>query len=148
MQLRMTISEIERLIGAAFGPAQQWFHIEDLQPGFLRTRLLFQKWMLRPGDVISGPALFNAADLAMYALILGHQGPALMAATADLSIRFLNRGQPGDIIAEATLLKLGKRLAVIEVRLACGDDPTPVAHVMGSYSIPAQARVAQVACDA
>ena len=148
MQLKMTILEIERLISAAFGPGQQWFQIEELRPGFLRTRMLFQKWMLRPGNVVSGPALFNTADLAMYALILAHQGPVLMAATADLSIRFLNRGQPADIIAEATLLKLGSRLAVIEVRLACGDDPTPVAHVMGSYSIPAQARASQVSCGA
>ena len=148
MQLRMTVPEIERLIGAAFGPAQQWFQIEELRPGCLRTRMLFQKWMLRPGNVISGPALFNAADLAMYALILGHQGPALMAATADLSIRFLNRGQPADIIAEATLLKLGSRLAVIEVRLTCGEDPTPVAHVMGSYSIPRQAVAAHMASSA
>lgn len=136
MELKMSAGEIERLISAGFAEEQPWFHIEELKPGSLRLRVPFQKWMLRPGDAISGPALFGAADVAMYALVFAHVGPALMAATADLNIRFLQRGRPADMLAEATLLKLGSRLAVMEVRLRCGDDPSLVAHVTGSYSVP------------
>ena len=138
MQLRMSPSEIESTIAQGFGSAEQLFKIEKLEPGSLRLRTPFKPWMLRPGNAVSGPALFSAADLAMYALVLGHVGPQLMAVTAQLNINFLSRGNPGDIISEASLLKLGRKLAVIDVRLYCGDDPTLVAQVTGSYSLPSQ----------
>lgn len=141
MDLKMSAAEIERLISAGFGEEKPWFHIEKLEPGSLQARVPFQQWMLRPGNAISGPALFGAADVAMYALIFAHVGPVVSAATADLNIRFLNRGRPEAMLAEARLLKLGSRLAVMEVSLRCGDDPTLVAHVTGSYSIPSGASV-------
>lgn len=136
MELKMSASEIERLISTGFDEDRPWFHLETLEPGALRMRVPFHPWMRRPGDAISGPALFSAADVAMYALVLGHCGPALMAVTADINIRFLNRGRPEDVFADARLLKLGSRLAVMEVDLRCGGDPTLVAHVTGSYGIP------------
>ena len=58
--------------------------------------------------------------------------------TTALSINFLRRPEPADVIAEARLLKLGKRLAVGEVTLwSEGSSPEePVAHVTSTYSIP------------
>ena len=40
------------------------------------------------------------------------------------------------MLAEARLLKLGKRLAVGEVNLLSGSSPDPIAHVTATYSIP------------
>jgi len=68
---------------------------------------------------------------------LSHIGPQLMAVTADLNIRFLNKAAPGDVVGEAKLLKLGRRLAVMEVALSIAGDPRSVAHVTGSYALPA-----------
>lgn len=138
MDLKMSAPEIEQLICKSFDEDQPWFRIDALEIGSLRARLPFQPWMRRPGNAISGPALFSAADVAMYALVLAHIGPAVMAVTADLNMRFLYRGRPEDILADARLLKLGSRLAVMEVSLRCGDDPTLIAHVTGSYSVPSE----------
>jgi acyl-coenzyme A thioesterase PaaI-like protein len=41
-----------------------------------------------------------------------------------------------DMLARGTMLKLGKRLAVMEVSLFSAGDKEPVAHVTGTYSIP------------
>jgi uncharacterized protein (TIGR00369 family) len=132
----MTADEVIQAITAGFAKPV-WFVVEELRAGYARTRTpLDRANMLRPGGVVSGPALFAAADLAMYAVVLGHVGPQLMAVTSDLSIRFLRKAVPGDIIAEASLLKLGRKLAVIDVRLSCGDDPALVAHATGTYALP------------
>ncbi len=136
MQLKLTAEQIEPLIMGGFEREKRHFYIEELQPGFLRMRMPFRKWMVRPGDVLSGPALFTAADLAMYAIVLAHVGPVVMAVTANLNMNFLNKGRLEDVLAEATLLKLGSKLAVADVKLRTGDDPTLVAHVTGSYSLP------------
>lgn len=135
MELRMTASEIEQLIERPEAKTK----VEELQPGRARIRVPYQDWMLRPGNVIGGPSLFMVADMAMFVVIMGHLGAgALGSVTTNVSINFLNRGQPGDIVAEATLLKLGKRLAVIEVRLMCADSSDVAAFAIGHCMLPAR----------
>lgn len=137
LELKLGGTQIEDLIQRGFASQQKLFTIESLQPGTLRLRMPFQPRMLRPGNVLSGPALFTAADIAMYALIMAHAGPVLMAVTANMNLNFLNKAAPGDIIAEARLLKLGRKLAVMEVSLYSSAAPeTLVAHTTGSYALP------------
>jgi uncharacterized protein (TIGR00369 family) len=137
MTLKMTAPQLVELIHGGFGARQPILDIDELRPGFVRMRLLYRDSMLRPGNVLSGPAMFTASDIAMYALVLAHIGPQLMALTSNLNINFLNKAAPGDIIAEARLLKLGRRLAVMEVALFSSAAPELcVAHVTGSYALP------------
>ena len=133
----MSAGEVEHLIQRGFGAERAFFHVEHIEPGRASVRMPFRGWMVRPGDVISGPALFSAADLAMYALVLSHVGPELMAVTSNLNLNFLNKGRTEDIHGQARFLKLGRKLAVMEVELRCGEDPTLVALATGSYSLPA-----------
>lgn len=135
--LRMTAAEIESVIRTGLpAAAQSGMVVEEVRAGYARTRLPFARWMLRPGNVISGPTLFTAADAAMYALVMAHIGPAVMSVTADLNIRFLSPAPAGDVVAEAKMLRLGLRLAVMEVALYTGDESAFVAHVTGTYALP------------
>ena len=138
LKLILQADEVTDLITRGFKASEPFFHIDELRHGYVRARLPFKPWMLRPGNVISGPALFTAADLAMYALVLAHTGPQLMAVTSNLGLNFVNKGIAADIHAEGTLLKLGRKLAVMEVKLRCGDDTGLVAHATGSYAIPSE----------
>ncbi|MGQ0698296.1 MAG: PaaI family thioesterase [Panacagrimonas sp.] len=137
LKLVLQAPAVERLITAGFKSDAPFFHVDELRPGFVHVLMPFRKWMLRPGGTISGPALFTTADLAMYALVLSHIGPEVMAVTSSLNLNFLAKGIAADVHAEASLLKLGRKLAVMEVKLRCGDDPQLVAHATGSYSLPA-----------
>lgn len=140
VEIKLSGEQIETLIQTGFGSQQKMFTIESLVSGSVRMRVPYQPRMLRPGNVLSGPALFTAADLAMYALILGHVGPQMMAVTANMNLNFLNKAAPGDIIADGRLLKLGRKLAVMEVSLYSSAAPeTMVAHVTGSYALPSKA---------
>ncbi|MGH8455862.1 MAG: PaaI family thioesterase [Stenotrophobium sp.] len=137
MDLRLNAQDVQQLIRANLpAAAANGLVIEAVAPGMARIRFPFQKWMLRPGRVISGPTIFTAADTAMYALVLSHTGPELMAVTATMTLNFLRKGQPGDVIAEARLLKLGRRLVVMEVLIRTGDAPEIIAQVTGSYALP------------
>ncbi len=93
---------------------------------------------LRPGGTISGPVMMGLADAALYAVILANIGKVELAVTTNLSINFLRKPAPGDLFCRATILKLGKRLAVCEARIYsdASDGETVVAHVTGTYSIP------------
>ena len=138
VELKLKAHEVEDLIQQGFSAKQKLFSIEDSRAGYIRVRVPYHERMLRPGRVLSGPALFAAADTAMYALVLSHLGPLMMAVTANFNVNFLNKAKPGDIIGEARMLKLGRRLAVMEISLYSSAEPdTMVAHATGSYALPA-----------
>jgi acyl-coenzyme A thioesterase PaaI-like protein len=70
--------------------------------------------------------------------VLAAIGPVALAVTVNLNINFLRKPARCDLIAEARILKLGKRLAVMEVNLFSDGVDEPVAHVTSTYSIPAR----------
>ena len=55
------------------------------------------------------------ADFAMYVAVLSAIGWVPLAVTTNLTINFLKKPAPRDLLAEARLIKLGKRLAVGEI---------------------------------
>jgi acyl-coenzyme A thioesterase PaaI-like protein len=92
---------------------------------------------LRPGGTVSGPVLMMVADVALYVAILGEIGIVPLAVTTSFSINFLRKpAAAGAIVAVCKLMKVGRSLAVGEVWLYSDGAPEPVAHVVGTYSIP------------
>jgi uncharacterized protein (TIGR00369 family) len=110
--------------------------VEEVRYGYARIRIPYQDKYLRPGGTISGPVMMTAGDTAMYVAILGSLGEMAMAVTSNLNINFLKRPDQLDLIAEAKIIKLGKRIAFCEVGIRCEGSEELVAHVTGSYSIP------------
>ncbi len=92
---------------------------------------------LRPGGTVSGPLLMEMADAALYVAILGEIGLVALAVTTNLNTNFLRKpSSDKDILAECTLIKVGKLLAIGEVSLYSNGISEPVAHAVGTYAIP------------
>ncbi len=136
---KMTADEVQGFMKKFFPQARMPIEIEALRDGFLRIRVGVNDRYLRPGGTVSGPALMSIADTAMYYLVLGTIGPVALALTTNLNINFLRAPKPADIIAEAEMLKLGKRLAVGQVTIYSDGSDEPVAHATVTYSIPPDA---------
>jgi uncharacterized protein (TIGR00369 family) len=136
----MTASEVDDLISRVY--PQIWvdggrsFAIEAIEPGLARLRMFYAERHLRPGGTISGPSMMALADLAMWTVVLGHIGPLELSVTTNLTINFLRKPAQRDILADARLLKLGKRLAVGDVTLRSDGDEAAVAHATCTYAIP------------
>ncbi len=92
---------------------------------------------LRPGGTVSGPVLMGVADVALYVAILGQIGIVPLAVTTSLTINFLRKPEASKrILGVCKLMKVGRALAVGEVSLYSEGKNEPVAHVVGTYSIP------------
>jgi uncharacterized protein (TIGR00369 family) len=76
------------------------------------------------------------ADTAAYALVLTHIGEVAMAVTTSLNIHFLRGCKPGDLYAEATLLKLGRRIATADVLMWTEGRERAAAKATVAYAIP------------
>jgi uncharacterized protein (TIGR00369 family) len=134
---QITVAEFQEIVRESLPFAQGLgAEIIELNPARTVLRMPYRDDFLRPGGTISGPMLMGLADLAMYAIVLAAIGRVELAVTTSLTINFLRKPPPADILAHARLLKLGKRLAVGEVELYSAEDPDMVAHVTATYSIP------------
>ncbi|MCW5699822.1 MAG: PaaI family thioesterase [Rhodospirillales bacterium] len=111
-------------------------HADEIGRGVARMRLPYRASMLRPGGTIAGPMMMALADACMYAVVLSLIGPVKLSVTTNFSIHFLFRPSPDDLLAEGRLLKLGKRLVVMEVTIHSEGHAEPVAHATGTYSVP------------
>jgi uncharacterized protein (TIGR00369 family) len=114
------------------------YAIEEVWFGGCRVRRRHHEQSLRPGGTVSGPIMMALADFTMYLAVLSAIGWVPLAVTTNLSINFLKKPGARDLLAEAKLFKLGKRLAVGEVGLRSDGDDDLVAHVTSTYSIPVE----------
>ncbi len=139
LQPVMTVAELDAFLERDFPQIHvdgRIYAVEEIAPGRAVLSVKALERHLRPGGTISGPTMMALADLAAYAVILGHIGPVALAVTTNLNINFLRKPAPGDLVATCSLLKLGKRLAVTECAIAGREGGDPVAHATATYSIP------------
>jgi uncharacterized protein (TIGR00369 family) len=132
----MTGAEIGDWLRSHFPRFDQTMALEAIAPGRATVRYRVGEIHLRPGGTVMGPAMMLLADTAMYAALLGADRRATAAVTSNLNISFLRRPSPRDLIAEAEVLRLGRRLSVGEVRMLSDGESAIVAHATVTYSHP------------
>ncbi len=139
MDLKMSAEELNAFMHEAFAQAARDFTVEHASMRDITVRLHVDERHLRPGETVSGPAIFALADVAVYLSVLAMIGPEALAVTTSASIDFMRKPAAGvDLIAKAKLLKLGKKLAVGDVLIYSQGRSEPVARASLTYSIPPQ----------
>jgi acyl-coenzyme A thioesterase PaaI-like protein len=127
--------EIADFLAQAF--PQSKCMVEEVGNGFATVRHAIGVNELRPGGTVSGPVLMTVADVALYVALFGAIGIVPLAVTTSLNINFLRKPDADkSIIGVCKLMKVGKALAVGEVSLYSQGSEEPVAHAVGTYSIP------------
>ncbi len=114
--------------------ANAGMYLQDIESGKAKMVLPYSDTTLRPGGTIAGPFMMMLADICMYAVVMSLLSGTRLAVTTSLNINFVRKPANTDLIAEGSIIKLGKRLAVLEVSIYSNDDI--VAHATGTYSIP------------
>jgi uncharacterized protein (TIGR00369 family) len=136
--LRMDAAALNAFLARAFPEADPAAmpRVTGATPGRVALVQATASRNLRPGGVISGPTLMTMADTAAYALILAHIGEVAMAVTTSLTIHFLRPCAPGDLHAEATLLRLGRRIGTCDVLMWTEGPGRAAAKATVAYAIP------------
>jgi uncharacterized protein (TIGR00369 family) len=131
----MDVGELQGFLDAAF-PDELPYVVEAVDTTGVRMRLVVTRSNVRPGGTVSGPSLMALADCAAWLAVVGQIGPVALAVTTSLHIDFLRKPALVDVVAVGTLLKLGARLAVVDVALHSVADDSLVAKAQVTYSIP------------
>jgi uncharacterized protein (TIGR00369 family) len=138
---KLTRKELIDLLSGEFPEmfsSKSGYDIEKVWHGGCVVRRHFARNSLRPGGTLSGATMMALADFAVYVAVLASVGWVPLAVTTNLTINFLKKPAPRDLVADVHLLKLGKRLAVGEVAIRSDGEDDLVAHATSTYSIPPQ----------
>jgi uncharacterized protein (TIGR00369 family) len=137
MKLKWTADEIYEFLQAEFPQAFRpdvKHEIVRLVPSQADVRLLAGEAQLRPGGTVSGPAMMELVDFAVYVLLLAHhKEQARLAVTTNLTISFLRKPQPGPIVARVRLIKHGRTLSVARVDIVSEIDGKLAASSEATY---------------
>ena len=133
---RCSAAEIQAIVHSGVPIAGGWgVEVVEAAAGRAVVRLPFRPDLLRPGGTVSGPALMGLADVAMWAALLGVTGGRDESVTSTMTVNFLRPFAPGPVLAEARLLKHGKRMVFGEVLLRAESAEEVSAHVTTSWVV-------------
>ena len=137
-EIRMDAGALNAFLKRAFPEVdpEQMPQVLEVEAGRALLKLPYASRQLRPGGVISGPTMMSLADTAAYAMILARIGEVALSVTTSLNIHFLRGCKPGDLYAEAALLKLGRRIATVDVLMWTEGRERAAAKATVAYAIP------------
>ena len=131
----LSAEELQEILATSFPDAQ----VPQIEEMGIDSVLLCQPVSNahgRPGGTLSGPTMMALADTGAWMAILAQIGPVLLAVTTSLHIDFLRKPDISDLMARATVLKLGKKLAVVDVAIFSRGQSGLVAKAQVTYSLP------------
>jgi uncharacterized protein (TIGR00369 family) len=131
----LNAAELESIFYRGFpGSTAGSMVVEELGDDTIRMRMKVSEGNLRPGATLSGPTLFTLADTVAWLLTVAHLGPGRDAVTSSVTVNYLRRPQLADLLGEGRLLKLGRRLSVVDVLIYSEGSPDPVVQAAVTYA--------------
>ena len=97
--------------------------------GQAKLRLPANADLLRPGNTISGPVLMGLADMAFWAALLSTNAGRDNSVTSSMNVNFLAPAGPGPLVAEARVVKAGKRMIYGDILIFAEGGEKPAAHM-------------------
>ncbi|MFN3213907.1 MAG: PaaI family thioesterase [Henriciella sp.] len=132
----VTTQEVNAFYDAVFKGSGEQERVLEVRENYARIRQPVDQGNIRPGGYINGPTQMAVADSAAYIAIFTRIGITPMALTSNLNINFMRPCIGDAVIAEGTLLKLGKTLAVVSVDIRAEGSDKLSSQAVVNYSIP------------
>jgi len=134
---KFTIDVAQRLLREKFAPWVQDLGIsfDQLAGGEAILRVAVSSRLNREGATICGQAIMAVADTAMVFAISSALDRFVPMTTVSQSSAFLRPAADSDLLAHASIIKLGRSIVYGEVNLYTDAPDKPVAHVTSTYML-------------
>jgi len=113
--------------GGGFSPwvTDLGLQFESLAPEKVVMRLPFDPRLCRAGGIICGQAFMAVADTIAVFAMWAAAGDVRACTTVDAAVQMMRPVSDADVLAEATVPRLGRTMAVVSVLLHADGDPRP-----------------------
>ena len=131
-----SLAEIQDTLRTGVPLAGAWgVEVLEAAGGTALLRLPFREELLRPGNTVSGPALMGLADVAMWAALLGVTGGRDESVTSTMTVNFASRLGAGPVLAEARIVKRGRRMVFGEILMRAEGTEEVAVHVTTTWAV-------------
>ncbi|MEW2513264.1 PaaI family thioesterase [Streptomyces sp. NPDC046870] len=135
--MTMTTAEADKILSARFAPwvLDLGLAVEALGEDRAVLRLPWSDRLAREGGGLSGQALMAAADTATVIAVSAARGGFVPMTTVQQSTSFQRAVSGADVLIEAVLTKLGRRMAFADVTLSDAASGALAARASTVYAI-------------
>ncbi|MFD9094533.1 PaaI family thioesterase [Streptomyces collinus] len=118
--MTMTTAEADKILSARFAPwvLELGLSVEAVGEDRAVLRLPWSDRLAREGGGLSGQALMAAADTATVIAVSAARGGFVPMTTVQQSTSFQRAVTDSDVLIEAVLTKLGRRMAFADITLS------------------------------
>lgn len=125
------------LLDTVFAPWLQdlQIRVDSIDKSGAVLRLPFSERLCRDNGVICGQAIMSLADTAMVFAVSAAADAYLPMTTVDQSMHFLRPASRTDLLARASVVRLGRTMAFGSISIDGAGDGRPVAMAQTAYAI-------------
>ena len=125
-----TIDHANALLGKGFSPwvLELDLALEEVGPERTVMRMPFSPRLCRAGGIVCGQAFMALADTIAIFAMWGVAGEPRPCTTVDASVQMMRPVSDADVVAEATVLRLGRSMAFVSVLLRADGDARPAVN--------------------
>lgn len=101
--------------------------------GECTCEVTYDEKLLNPNLVVHGGVVYSMADTSMGGAVHSVLREGELCATIEIKITYLRPAKDQDLFCKSTVLKKGRRVAMLESEIFCGDKL--IAKASGSFAI-------------
>jgi uncharacterized protein (TIGR00369 family) len=135
--MTLEIAEAEKILAGNFAPWVLELGLSVVETGDAHAvlRLPWDERLAREGGGLSGQALMAAADTATVIAVSSARGAFVPMTTVQQSTSFQRMVAGADVLVDARITKLGRRMAFAEITLTAEGETEPAARASTVYAL-------------
>lgn len=135
--MTLTIAEADKILADNFAPWVLELGLFVQEAGELHAvlRLPWTDRLAREGGALSGQALMAAADTATVIAVSSARGGFVPMTTVQQSTSFMRAVVDADVLVDARITKLGRRMAFADITMTAEGTREPAARASTVYAL-------------
>jgi uncharacterized protein (TIGR00369 family) len=134
---KLTKQQLEDLLSDVFAPWVQALilSVEAIEENSVTLRMKFSEQLCREGGIVCGQSLMAVADTAMVLSVCAASGAYRPMGTVDQTSHFMRPISNKDILAKASVTRLGRTMAFAQTSIYADGDDRPAAIATAAYAL-------------
>ncbi len=133
----MTKDEAQTLLAEVFAPWVQALNlsVEEINGGKLTLKMKFDEQLCREGGIVCGQSMMAISDTAMVLAICSASKGYRPMGTVDQTTHFMKPISNKDVIAKASVTRLGRTMAFAQTTIYAEGDERPAGIATAAYAL-------------
>ncbi|WP_128374579.1 PaaI family thioesterase [Streptomyces cavernae] len=135
--MTLNLAEADKILNDNFAPwvLDLGLSVDRLEDRRAVLRLPWSDRLARQGGALSGQALMAAADTATVIAVSAARGAFVPMTTVQQSTTFQRPVADTDVLVDATITKLGRRMAFADITMTAEGTEEPAARASTVYAL-------------